>query len=74
MNTLNLLRIAFGVALVQYIAQTFLFLTQKPSHGQEEISLIESMKLHRWNFKGFKRSYWDFYWGIWFAGNSFWII
>lgn len=21
------------------------------------------MKLHRWNFKGFKRSYWDFYWG-----------
>lgn len=63
MNAVTLLRIAFVVAIVQYIAHAFLFLTEKPSHGQDEVSLIESMKSHRWNFKGFKRSYWDFYWG-----------
>lgn len=63
MNTINLLHIAFVIALVQYAAHAILFLTAKASHGQEEIALIETMKLHRWNFGGFKRSYWDFYFG-----------
>ena len=63
MNTVNFLRVAFVVVLIQYTAHAILFLSAKPLHGQDEAALIEAMKLHRWNFSGFKRSYWNFYFG-----------
>ncbi len=63
MNTTVLLYIAAALALVQYIAHAFLFLRAKPSHGQDEIDVVTAMKSHRWNFSGFSRSYWDFYFG-----------
>jgi hypothetical protein len=60
------LRIAAILALIQYLAHAVLFLRakeQKPSQGREEIELIERMKSLRWNFQGFQRSYWNFYFG-----------
>jgi hypothetical protein len=49
--------------LIQYAAHSFLFLTATPAHGQEETALIETMKALHWDFSGFTRSYWNFYFG-----------
>jgi hypothetical protein len=57
------LRIAAVLAAVQYGAHVILFLRAKPSHGTDEIDLVQRMKSLRWNFGGFRRSYWDFYFG-----------
>src|SRR3989454_12669389 len=58
-----LLRIASGVALVQFAAHTLLFLFSSPKHGPEESTVVEAMKAHRFDFIGSMRSYWDFYFG-----------
>ena len=63
MKASKFLRIASIIALIQYSAHAFLFLSATPKHGQDEISLIEAMKSHHWNFAGFDHSYWDFYLG-----------
>ncbi len=63
MSVTILLYIATALALIQYVAHAFLFLRAKPSHGQEEIAVVNAMKSYRWNFSGFRRSYWDFYFG-----------
>lgn len=63
MNSTTLLRIAFVVVMIQYLAHAILFLRAKPSHGKEETELVEAMKRNRWNFGGFQRSYWNFYFG-----------
>jgi hypothetical protein len=51
------------LALIQYAAHAWLFLSATPEHGQEEVRLIDEMKSRKWNFRGFLRSYWDFYFG-----------
>src|SRR5574341_556823 len=57
MKSARFLRIASILALLQYSAHTFLFLSATPTHGQEEMALIEAMKSHRWDFAGSMRSY-----------------
>lgn len=57
------LRIASAVALVQFAAHTFLFVSSSPRHGPEEVAVVEAMKAHRFDFMGSMRSYWDFYFG-----------
>lgn len=54
---------ACALMVIQYVAHTFLFLSGKPSHGSEEIHLVDTMKSMHWSFGGFNRSYWDFYFG-----------
>ena len=63
MKTTKLLQITSIFVLLQYSAHTFLFLSAKPTHGPEEITLVEAMKSHYWDFGGFSHSYWDFYFG-----------
>jgi hypothetical protein len=63
MNSATLLRVASGIALFQYGVHAFLYLTATPSHGRDEIALIGAMKLQHWDFRGFTRSYRDFYFG-----------
>lgn len=58
-----LLGVAAGIAFVQYCAHSILFLRGRPTHGNEEVELVEAMKSHRWSFAGRPRSYWDFYFG-----------
>ena len=54
------LRIASALALLQYSAHAFLFLSATPTHGAGEIAVIDAMKSH---VVGLSRSYWDFYFG-----------
>lgn len=58
-----LLRIASVIALLQFAAHTMLFLTYTPSHGPEELAVLEAMRSHAFAFKGSLHSYWDFYFG-----------
>jgi len=57
------LRLASLLALLQYCAHAFLFLSARPTHGAAEAAVIDAMKGHRFEFSGLTRSYWDFYFG-----------
>lgn len=57
------LRLASLLALLQYCAHALLFLSARPTHGAAEAAVIDAMKAHRFEFSGFSRSYWDFYFG-----------
>ena len=63
MSSSVLLRIASVVSVLQFAAHTFLVVFSSPKHGPEEISVIETMRSHKFNFLGSQRSYWDFYFG-----------
>jgi len=62
-KTTRVLRLASLLALLQYVAHAAMFLSAKPTHGPEELAVVEAMKGHRFQFSGFSRSYWDFYFG-----------
>jgi hypothetical protein len=63
MKPTTILRLASLLALLQYSAHAFLFLSAKPTHGAAETAVIDTMKGHRFEFSGLSRSYWDFYFG-----------
>jgi hypothetical protein len=63
MSAAGILRLAAVVALLQWAAHTTLFLRATPKHGPEEVQVVETMKAHRFEFAGARRSYWDFYFG-----------
>jgi hypothetical protein len=54
---------ATALAALQYVVHTVLFLSAKPTHGDEEVQLISAMKAYRFSVGSFERSYWDFYYG-----------
>jgi hypothetical protein len=54
---------ATALAAFQYAVHTALFLSAKPTHGDDEVQLISVMKAYRFSVGGFERSYWDFYYG-----------
>jgi hypothetical protein len=55
--------VATALATLQYAAHTALFLSAKPTHGDEEVQVISAMKAYRFSVGIFERSYWDFYYG-----------
>jgi len=63
MSVTTILHITAGVALFQYAAHTFLFTTAKPTHGPEEVSVVEAMKSSHFKFGIRAHSYWDMYFG-----------
>ena len=63
MNPRLLLYIATALALIQYAAHAFLFLTAKPTHGPEEGAVLDAMRSNRFKIGLSARSYWDFYFG-----------
>lgn len=68
MKSSRILKLASLLALIQYSAHAFLFLSAKPTHGPEEDAVIRMMKQYHFNFGGFSRSYWDFYFGYGLLG------
>jgi hypothetical protein len=58
-----LLRIAAALMLLHFVGHT-LGMLQPPSHGPEEVAVIDSMKSHRFNMMGSMRTYWDFFLGF----------
>lgn len=63
MKPTAILRAALVLAIVQYTAHAFLFLSAKAVHGPEEVAVINAMASHHFEVQGFSRSYWDFYFG-----------
>lgn len=74
MKPAKTLRVASILAALQYSAHAFLFLSASPSHGPEEIAVVDAMRSHRFDFAGFHRSYWDFYFGYGLLGILFGVI
>jgi hypothetical protein len=63
MKPAKILQATSILAALQYAAHAALFLSAAPTHGREEIAVVETMKAHRFDIYGFDRSYWDFYFG-----------
>ncbi len=64
MKATGFLRIASLVALLQFLAHTFLLVTYVPRHGPEEVAVVEAMKAYRFSLGGVvAHSYWDLYFG-----------
>ena len=57
------LRIAAVLMLIHAVGHTFGMLSG-PSHGSEEIAVIEMMRNHQFDMMGTSRSYWDFFLGF----------
>lgn len=57
------LRIASVLTLIHCVLHTLGGVFGSPKHGREEISVIETMKLHQFDVFGSLRSYWDFFFG-----------
>jgi len=57
------LRIASVLTFVHFVLHTIGGVFGSPSHGVEEIAVVESMKSHRFSFMGSTRGYWDFFFG-----------
>jgi len=67
LKPLVFLRIASVLTFIHCIAHTIRGVLSPPTHGAEELAVIETMKSHLFNFGGFTRSYWDFHLGYgWF--------
>jgi len=60
MRPSTLLRTASVLTLVHCILHTIGGVLAPPSHGAEEIALVETMSAHRFDFMGSMRSYADF--------------
>jgi len=60
MRPSTLLRTASALTLVHCILHTIGGVLAPPSHGAEEIALVETMSAHRFDFMGSMRSYADF--------------
>jgi hypothetical protein len=63
MRVVTIFRIAAIIATIQFVAHTYMFLTYVPSHGADEVQVINTMKEHTFTFGGHPRTYWDFYFG-----------
>lgn len=63
MKLSTLFRIAAVVALVQCLGHGSLFLSYRPSHGPDELAVVQAMQSHYFSFSGYVRSYWDMYFG-----------
>jgi hypothetical protein len=57
------LRIASVLTLIHCILHTFGGVLAAPRNGAEEVSVIETMKSHRFDVMDSMRSYWDFFFG-----------
>ncbi len=63
MSATLFLRIASVLTLINCTLHTIGGVFGKPTHGAEEIAVIEAMKSHTFNVMGSMRAYWDFFFG-----------
>jgi len=64
MSTKTFLRAAAVVAFIQCAAHGFLLLSYEPSHGPDEVRLVQAMRSFRFDFGGSQpHSYWEMYIG-----------
>ena len=58
-----LLRIVAVVALLQFVGHGAMFVRARPTHGPEEVAVVEAMQSHAFKFALAPRTYWDMYFG-----------
>ncbi|MGH9411879.1 MAG: LIC_13387 family protein [Vicinamibacterales bacterium] len=58
-----LLRVVAVVALLQFIGHGTMFVRARPTHGPDEIAVVEAMRSHAFTFAMAPRTYWDMYFG-----------
>ena len=63
MKAQTLLRTASAIALVQFVGHGALFIRARPTHGADEVAVVEAMRAHFFQFGMAPRSYWDMYFG-----------
>ncbi len=64
MKAPRLLRIASVLSFIHAVLHTFGGLLKAPSHGPQEIAVLNTMKSFQFDFMGSRRTYWDFYLGF----------
>jgi len=60
----TLLRIAAILTLLHFAGHTLGGVFGAPTHGSEELAVLDTMKAHHFDFMGSSRAYWDFYFGF----------
>src|SRR5258706_8744127 len=58
-----LLRILAVVAFLQFAGHGSLFVRARPTHGPDEVAVVEAMRAHAFPFASAPRSYWQMYFG-----------
>jgi hypothetical protein len=58
-----LLRIVSVVALLQFIGHGTMFVRARPTHGPQEVAVVQAMRSQAFTFALAPRTYWDMYFG-----------
>jgi len=58
-----LLRIVSVAAFLQFIGHGTLFVLARPTHGPEEVAVVNAMRSHAFTFAVAPKTYWDMYFG-----------
>ena len=57
------LRIVAVVALLQFVGHGTLLVRARPTHGPEEVAVVDAMRSRAFTFARAPRTYWDMYFG-----------
>src|SRR5712691_162811 len=58
-----LLRILAVVAFLQFAGHGSMFVRARPTHGPDEVAVVDAMRSHAFLFASAPRSYWQMYFG-----------
>ena len=63
MTSALLLHIVSITSLLQFVGHGTMFVRARPTHGPEEVAVVEAMRSHAFKFSAAPRTYWDMYFG-----------
>ena len=63
MTSSLLLRIIAVLAFLQFLGHGTMFVRARPTHGPNEVAVVDAMRSHVFTFALAPRSYWDMYYG-----------
>ena len=63
MSVSLLLRALAIVAVIQFAGHGGLFVLSRPTHGVDEVAVVNAMREHAFMFAAAPRTYWDMYFG-----------
>ena len=58
-----LLRFVAVAAFLQFLGHGTLFVRAQPTHGPDEVHVVDTMRSHAFTFAQAPRTYWDMYYG-----------
>jgi hypothetical protein len=63
MTAQMVLRVLALVAFLQFVGHGTMFVRARPTHGSDEVAVVDAMRTHTFKFAAAPRSYWDMYFG-----------